>query len=137
MAGFEKGGDTRGDDYKCFVRRRLQGYDPEKLYSDLRCKLVHSYSEGRSYSFVDDKADQHRQPFGSKIVINLENFIDETKAALEAFASDIRNVNLDVRRKAIQRLDSNAIIVVSCSNCTESPTPGSTLFPSASARLSA
>lgn len=50
--GFWKGQDTTRTDYKDFVRQYLPKCDPESLYADLRCKLVHSYSEGGSYELM-------------------------------------------------------------------------------------
>jgi len=49
IAGFRKGCDTDRYDYKGFIYKNMTSYDKEKMYSDLRCKLVHSYSEGGSY----------------------------------------------------------------------------------------
>ena len=61
MAGFVKGADTIHTDFKNFVRDYLPSYRPNELYHDLRCKLVHSYSEGGSYLFTDAKGHLHLQ----------------------------------------------------------------------------
>jgi len=42
MAGFVKGADTTRTDYMIFISNYLTKYDPNSLYTDLRCKLVHT-----------------------------------------------------------------------------------------------
>ena len=65
--------------YKEFVDIFLPKYDKEKLYKDLRCKLVHNYSEGGSYSFIYNNPSYHLllNNKNGKTFINLENFIQE------------------------------------------------------------
>ena len=90
MAGFIAGRQTTNEDYKQFVKDYLPNmYDPEKLYSDLRCKMVHNYSEGGSYIFAYANSAVHGRTNGAKIVINLENFIDDLEAALRKMLTDI------------------------------------------------
>jgi len=112
ISGFEKGSDTNGTDYTKFVGKRLKAYNANNLYRDLRCKLVHSYSEGGSFSFVDGQSDLHGASHGSKTVINLENFIADITAALASFAADIRGADTALRTKALIRLNSNGVIRV-------------------------
>jgi hypothetical protein len=92
MAGFVAGKETNREDYKKFVKDYLPPlYDPEKFYTDLRCKLVHNYSEGGSYLFVDDKLNLHghREQTSGKLIINLENFIDDLEVALNRLLIEI------------------------------------------------
>jgi hypothetical protein len=112
ISGFEKGSDTTRTDYTKFVGKRLGAYNATNLYTDLRCKLVHSYSEGGSYSFIDGQSQLHGASHGSKTVINLENFIADITAALAAFAADIRGADTALRIKALNRLNSNGVIGV-------------------------
>ncbi len=127
MAGFIKGADTGQRDYKDFVRDYLSSYVPENLYQDLRCKLVHSYSEGGSYLFVDAKSHLHLQKNNGKTIINLENFIDDIENALNEFSRKLQDPSeTALRQKAIQRLDNNGIIQVftlSLPGATSSLTP--------------
>ncbi len=112
IAGFMKGSNTQGPDYKNFVSDYLHGYDCEKLYADLRCKLVHSYSEGGSYTFVHEKPALHfcEDQMG-KIIINLENFIGEIQTALKSVISRLQDDSEnDLRARAIKRFDDNGII---------------------------
>lgn len=105
MAGFIAGRETTNKDYKQFVKDYLPGlYDPERLYRDLRCKLVHNYSEGGSYMFVDAKPAWHGQKTGTKIVINLENFIDDLEAALRKMFTEL-DKDSGKQKKAEARYD--------------------------------
>ena len=113
ISGFEKGSDTTKTDYIAFVGRRLGAYKGEDLYLDLRCKLVHSYSEGGSYLFVDNQNSLHGTLHNNKTLINLENFISDIASALQAFAADIRGADPTLRANALARLNSNRIIGIS------------------------
>lgn len=113
MAGFVKGADTIHRDFKIFVRDYLPSYRPNELYHDLRCKLVHSYSEGGSYLFTDAKGHLHLQNSNGKTLINLENFIDDIENALNEFSRKLQDpTEISMRQKAIQRLDNNGVIQV-------------------------
>ena len=113
IAGFYRGKDTSRDDYNNFVIRYLDGYDGNKLYKDLRCKLVHGYSEGGSYLFVDAKPELHLKMYGAKTIINLENFVSDIENALVLYCSQLKNASeSELRQKAIRRLDKNGIITV-------------------------
>jgi len=105
MAGFIAGRETTNKDYRQFVKDYLPGlYDPEKLYRDLRCKLVHNYSEGGSYMFADAKPALHGQKVGTKMVINLENFIDDLEAALRKVFTEL-DTDPGKQKKAEDRYD--------------------------------
>lgn len=90
MAGFVAGHETKGIDYKQFVKDYLPNmYNPKKLYTDLRCKLVHNYSEGGSYIFAYGKPDLHGKILREKMMINLENFIDDIGLALKKVIDEL------------------------------------------------
>ena len=118
VAGFEKGSDTNKTDYICFVKKHLPNYDAASLYEDLRCKLVHSYSEGGSYLFTDAKPQLHGGFQGNQTVINLEDFVADIASALEAFATDISGNDVLLRSNAIKRYKSNGIIEVAPATVT-------------------
>jgi hypothetical protein len=110
MAGFIAGRETTGKDYKQIVKDYLPSlYDPEKLYKDLRCKVVHNYSEGGSYIFVDAKPALHGQKVDSKIVINLENFIDDLEVALRKMFKDLDTVS-GKQQNAEERYDKIGLL---------------------------
>ena len=132
IAGFIKGADTNEEDYKDVIKKYLPSYNPKKLYKDLRCKLVHSYSEGGSYLFVDNKPDRHLVEDAGKIIINLENFISDIESALETFnAALLDTSNNQLRNAAIRRLDKNGILKVFTSYVFSStPVTGSDMIQS-------
>lgn len=110
MAGFIAGRETTNKDYKQFVRDYLPPlYDPEKLYKDLRCKLVHNYSEGGSYVFVDASPKLHGQKINGKLVINLENFIDDLELALRKMLMDL-DTNSVKQKMAVDRYDKIGLL---------------------------
>jgi hypothetical protein len=114
IAGFMKGCDTEKDDYKCVVSKYMPDYNVDDIYKDLRCKLVHSYSEGGSYSFTDNNPSLHltKQEDG-KTIVNLENFVSEIEDALTHYSAELLNkANTSLRKMAIKRFDSNGIIQV-------------------------
>lgn len=134
IAGFMKGADTYPRDYKRFVCNHLKNYNKDDIYQDLRCKLVHSYSEGGSYMFTDNKKNLHlKKDSSGKIIINLENFIDEIKKALEDYKNVLLNkANTRERQKAIKRYDDNGIIRVGTVNIQNKTQFDSTITQSTS-----
>ena len=110
LAGFRYGKETTHDDYKNFIKEFLgDKYDAEKLYEDLRCKLVHNYSEGGSYEFTDAKAFLHKQPINNKIILNLENFIDDLKLALNDYFKKLETSD-ELLQLAIKRYNKVGLI---------------------------
>lgn len=129
IAGFMKGSDTNHADYKCFVCKYMSAYNKDDIYADLRCKLVHSYSEGGAYWFTDNKRSLHLSKHtDGKTIVNLDNFIEEIESALKAYATDLQNkANQAVWASAIKRYDGNGIIQVVSQ---PAPSIGSTIgFP--------
>jgi hypothetical protein len=112
LAGFLAGKETDREDYKAFVQDYLPPlYDPERLYKDLRCKLVHNYSEGGSYIFTDAQPSVHGQNDKGKMVINLENFIDDLEAALHKLLTELAFDSIKAK-KAEERLDRIGLLGV-------------------------
>lgn len=93
LSGFRYGKITKGLDYVRFVREYLNDkYDASKLYQDLRCKLVHNYSEGGSYAFTDNHPECHKVKIpDGRIMLNLENFIDDIEAVLIKYFGELRS----------------------------------------------
>lgn len=110
LAGFRYGKETSGNDYKNFVKNYLPQYNKDKPYKDLRCKLVHNYSEGGSYTFVDNKASLHgKSTADNKIVLNLENFIDDIESALKKYFEALKS-NENLFKLAIKRYQKLGIL---------------------------
>jgi hypothetical protein len=91
IAGYRYGKLTTGKDYKYFVENYLSQYNKENLYQDLRCKLVHNYSEGGSYVFVDNQPNLHLTLTRcNKIYINLEDFVNEIENSLKRYFNELK-----------------------------------------------
>jgi hypothetical protein len=117
MAGFfagvtkEKVGSGSSDRFKDFVKKYLPEYNAEKIWSDLRCGLVHSYAEGGTYVFTDaNKAGFHfNSTPGGKIILNLEDFLSDLRKAYKKFRNDILTDN-DIFLKAKTRYESMGLM---------------------------
>jgi hypothetical protein len=109
MAGFLCGRKTKSKDYKRFVCCYLPAYDSEKLYKDLRCKLVHNYSEGGSYWLKYNQPELHGHTMDNRTIVNLENFIDDLERAFHKFAKDIE-LDPSIKQKAIERYKSIGVL---------------------------
>lgn len=110
LAGFRYGKETNGNDYKEFVKSYLPQYNKDKLYKDLRCKLVHNYTEGGSYTFVDNKASLHMQTTtDKKTVLNLENFVEDIETALKKYFEELK-ANDSLYELAIRRYKKLGIL---------------------------
>jgi hypothetical protein len=117
MAGFlagiekEKAASGSSDRFKDFVKKYLSEYDAEKLWSDLRCGLVHSYAEGGVYVFTDaNKAGFHFNTTpGGKIILNLEDFVSDLRKAYKNFRNDVLFDN-NIFLKAKTRYESMGLM---------------------------
>src|SRR5262245_11706829 len=57
LASFYFAKDVGSEEYKNFVRRFLPKYNAEQIYHDLRCGLVHNFTNrgnGTKYDFRED-----------------------------------------------------------------------------------
>lgn len=118
MASFYAGVDRKSSKsgsrvrFTDFVRKYLTEYDPDKLWIDLRCGLVHSYAEGGTYVFTDDnKAGFHlsNSPHG-KIILNLEDFCADLRKAYSTFRNDLLT-NRELFIKARNRFTSMGLMM--------------------------
>jgi hypothetical protein len=112
MAGFACGRETRKKDYESFVRHYLPPiYNPAKLYTDLRCKLVHNYSEGGSYWLTYDHPELHGIKEHNRTFINLENLVDDLESALRELMNQIE-MGLPAQQRAANRYRSIGLLCV-------------------------
>jgi hypothetical protein len=96
MAGFYKGIDREeakrrsGPRFKDFVGEYLKQYDPQRLWEDLRCGLVHSYAEGGSYEFTHSQPQLHfLKSSRGRTILNLEDFLENLMEAYNRLRKDI------------------------------------------------
>lgn len=110
LAGFRYGKQTKGTDYQNFVESYLPNYNAKSLYKDLRCKLVHNYSEGGSYVFADGKATLHGTKLtDGRMIINLETFITDIEGAMARLFVEMEK-DAVVRSLAIKRFKHIGLI---------------------------
>ena len=112
MAGFYKGIDREEAKWKCgsrfrdFVEKYLPKYEPERLWEDLRCGLVHSYAEGGSYEFTHSRSQSYfTKSSRGKTILNLEDFLEDLKEAYNKLRKDILDQK-DTFDKAMRRYES-------------------------------
>jgi hypothetical protein len=113
LAGFRYGKQSKGKDYMNFVRDYFNSkYDPGKLYEDLRCKLVHNYSEGGSYTFTDNHHELHKTKISDgRIILNLEDFISDIENAMNTYFEELRT-NDDRYNLALTRFNKLNILTI-------------------------
>jgi hypothetical protein len=98
LSGFYAGAkDTGGDTYRQFVADFFpNGYEPDKLWKDLRNNLVHAYTITRSYALAHKHHEMHlAQLKGAKssrtgipsdfIVLNFEDYLDDFEKAASIY----------------------------------------------------
>ncbi len=113
LAGFYEGVDKNGvkknssKRFINFVKQYLPNYDAQRLWTDLRCGLVHSYAAGGTYAFTDaNKAGFHfsKAPNGM-IILNLEDFLAELRKAYSKLRDDILS-DPKIFKNALKRYES-------------------------------
>jgi len=113
LTGFYCGEKANGKHYKSFVRDFLPKYDPDKLYHDLRCGLVHNYSVGQSYVFTDaNKGGTHFETtMKGLVILNLEDFLNDLERAVHDYFKLLEN-DPKIFDKAYRRLKKFGILTV-------------------------
>jgi hypothetical protein len=116
MAAFYKGIDREeakwksGSRFRDFVEKYLPKYEPERLWEDLRCGLVHSYAEGGSYEITHSRSQSHfTKSSRGKTILNLEDFLEDLKEAYNKLRKDILNQK-DTFDKAMRRYESMGLM---------------------------
>lgn len=120
LAGYYYARQTKGEDYREFIQRFLPKYDTHEMYSALRCGLVHSFTDlgkGVHYDFREDRPHNHLKLAKLKgnsnlklRVINLSNFQEDLKLAMEDLFSVLRN-NPEMATRAINRFKTTGMIL--------------------------
>lgn len=100
ISGFRYNTDEVGKRYRQFVKDYLPNYNPDELYEDLRCKLVHNYSVGSFYGLTRNAPNLHLKVENGVTHINLEDFISDLLQALNRYISELAS-NAEIRKKAL------------------------------------
>ena len=111
LATFYYGDCSTKKNYKGFINKFLPQYNSQNFYKDLRCKLVHNYSEGGSYVFKDNKPNEHLKKYkkSNKIIINLENFIEELEKIVDDYLKLITNDDV-AYQNALKKIQSSGLL---------------------------
>lgn len=113
LAAFYYGNFSTQKNYKNYIKKFLPQYNPQNFYKDLRCQLVHNYSEGGSYVFKDNKPSEHLKKYkeSNKIVINLESFVEELEKIVDDYLKLI--IKNDVAyKKALKNIKLSGLLGV-------------------------
>ena len=84
------GKESTRDTFKAFVSDFIKqeyrgvGYDPGKLWTSLRNRLVHNYSLG-DYILVHNHPDLHLTPHGGATILNQESFFQDVQQAADDY----------------------------------------------------
>ncbi|OGY40364.1 MAG: hypothetical protein A2570_03760 [Candidatus Brennerbacteria bacterium RIFOXYD1_FULL_41_16] len=97
IAGFYGGRDTDtpppgaiGKQYKDFVKAYMPSYDENELYTDLRCKLTHNFTLGKTLNLTNGKPDSHGLKDGDgREIKNFENVLNDFKAGVNKYFEDL------------------------------------------------
>lgn len=104
--------DSSKENYINFVNRFLPNYSGKDLYESLRCKLVHNYTEGGKYEFIDDNPNLHlKLSEREKTRINLENFLYDLRKAKDEYFELVDN-NKKYKERMINRFKKVGILVL-------------------------
>ena len=102
----KKSADCAGIVFKLFVKFYLPRYEDlsNAIYNGLRCSLVHSFTLGKHLALTSGNSDLHlccydnmsnmivgNESVGALRIINLENFRDDVKNAIETLFQDAEN----------------------------------------------
>lgn len=92
LGGIMNGGKSTGRTYQKFIERYMPKYDKHKLYSDLRCALVHNFSIGRDFLLDRSVPEFHLQlTQQGKTIINIQSFVTDIEIGFNEFINDLHN----------------------------------------------
>ena len=109
ISGFRYNKEKVGERYRDFVQEYLPQYNSIKLYEDLQNKLVHNYSICNFYGLTRNAVNLHLQNVNGKIIINLENFIEDLKVAFDRYIFQLKNDAI-IRQNASNWYSKNKIL---------------------------
>ena len=92
-----------------FCERYLPRYDANVLYKDIRCKLVHQYTEPRSLIFSDSSKREHLGKYQDRLIMDLDTFIEDIESAWLEYRSDIMK-DEQIYKKALKRYLENGTL---------------------------
>lgn len=111
MATFRYGEEVGVKQFKQFVNEYLSSYDANSLRNDLRNKLVHNYSVGKTYTLIKGHRQYHlkKSQDDNKVIINQENFVEDIGHALNRFLDELKTDD-NIRSIALSALTKFPIV---------------------------
>jgi len=105
VACFRYNKESSGKIYQSFIDDYLSGYgyDSKRIYIDLRCKLVHNYTVGRSSYDLTSGTQLHLKKWNiGSVVLDLNVFVDHLEKALDKYLGELESDSI-VKENAINR----------------------------------
>ena len=91
LTTFWAGADSTRERYRDFVNAFFAGYDGEKVYRQLRCRMVHNHTVGEAAIICWDELDLHGCTIGDgTVVLNLEQFLQDFIEAKKKYFAALR-----------------------------------------------
>ena len=109
IAGFYSGRSSfiRQDisgQYKEFVKDYMKPYNPNIVYEEIRCSLVHNFIPGKSIKLTHNNPQIDFFTQGDFQIKNFDNFFFVFQHAVNEYITDLRKPeNKDLRKKFIKR----------------------------------
>jgi hypothetical protein len=92
LVTFWAGANSTSKRYRDFVNAFFVGYDGDKLYTELRCRMVHNYTVGDSTIICWDEPDIHGcTTREGETVLNVEQFFLDFVQAKEKYFAALRD----------------------------------------------
>src|SRR5689334_13470630 len=80
VSGFRYNNKQVACRYQQFINDYMPKYDAEKMYKDIRCKLVHNYSSTQFFSFVRN-SEIHLMVYVNKIILSATHLVADLQEA--------------------------------------------------------
>jgi len=112
IACFRYNSSSTGLIYRRFIEEYLSeyGYDSKRIYTDLRCKLVHNYTVGKgSYDLTMGTRLHLKKWNPNSLVLDLNTFVSHLESALNRYLLELES-RLDIRQNAIERYSNVGIL---------------------------
>jgi len=108
MSGFRYNNNNVGYRYKQFIIDYMPQYDAEKIYRDIRCRLVHNYSTTKFFSLTRHDP-RHLHWYVTIVILSATHFILDIENAFQQFSNDILK-DPKAKRNAIAWYDKYNIL---------------------------
>ncbi|TET54055.1 MAG: hypothetical protein E3J64_02545 [Anaerolineales bacterium] len=110
LVTFWAGADSTRTRYRDFVNAYFTEYDGEHLYTELRCRMVHSHTVGDRAVICWDEPDLHKRAVSDgRAILNLEQFFADFLEAVQRYFAELRTSGR-LLRNHIARFDETGVL---------------------------